>query len=648
MTKRYKPKKLAPVDGLVVLSVCLFLLAVLPPACRKSRTDAMRITCARNLSEIGRAMLVYANDYDGELPRAGGRNSVWSRRISNWMAPDRFSAYGASHDGSGGFATITSSLYLLIKYAGVAPRSFVCPGDDGTTEFNHADDGVGDRELTDLWDFGSTPASHCSYSYHMPYGLYPLTISSEPGMAVAADRNPWIGSPAAEAKLFPGNFNPDGSRDAVKAGNAIAHEQEGQNVLFIDGHVSFKDDPFCGVNNDNIYTFWTGGDIRRGGIPILFASEPGDVSDSFLVNEPGMYKRTTTKQPQAINSANLKQTSVVATLDCLVPEHRNVIWCSTFQMAWDRLKNDIIGEPVEVLGAEELATRLNQDKVSEADLEPESFYTTAGFVRDGILEQIQKEMARRFPSEPVPVFDERYRTLPEPIVAYSFLSVDVGFKYPFYNKDTAFSFEDSKGTRTNVTSFCSYAEGDDSNLQNVREQVDIIYYKYGEQPSEAEFAVDLCRHTKPYQVVLARVPRCNTLGEAVTAIEKKISEFKQDPDYEVLRKLRPIDRLIVPDVLYKLTHHFTELEGKGLGNPGWQVYSIFEAMQMIDFALSRTGVTVKSWALLAGAAGRPVNIEEPRHLYFNRPFLVYVKKRGPDYSPFFVMWVDNAELMKKF
>jgi hypothetical protein len=41
-------------------------------------------------------------------------------------------------------------------------------------------------------------------------------------------------------------------------------------------------------------------------------------------------------------------------------------------------------------------------------------------------------------------------------------------------------------------------------------------------------------------------------------------------------------------------------------------------------------------------------LEEPRYFYFNRPFLIYVKKRGPEYSPFFVMWVDNAELMKEF
>ena len=148
------------------------------------------------------------------------------------------------------------------------------------------------------------------------------------------------------------------------------------------------------------------------------------------------------------------------------------------------------------------------------------------------------------------------------------------------------------------------------------------------------------------------MPRCNTLGEAVAAVEEKISEFKDDPDYEVLRRLRPIDRLIVPDVLYKLTHHFAELEGKVIGNQPWrdQRYGIFEAMQMIDFALSRTGVVLKSEArlIVSPFSTRPRQLEEPRYFYFNKPFLIYVKKRGPDYLPFFVMWVDNAELLEKY
>jgi len=101
-------------------------------------------------------------------------------------------------------------------------------------------------------------------------------------------------------------------------------------------------------------------------------------------------------------------------------------------------------------------------------------------------------------------------------------------------------------------------------------------------------------------------------------------------------------------VLYKLTHHFKELEEKGLGNAHLGGTIIFEALQMIDFSLSRTGVILKSSATFGTTRGRSAHIEEPRYLYFDRPFLIYVKKRQTQAQPFFVMWVDNAELLKAY
>jgi len=279
-----KKKGFTLVELLVVIAIIALLMGILMPALARVRQIAFRMVCGTNLSGIGKAMLIYSNDYDDELPRSGGRNSVWSGSIVQWLADNRFAAYGLAADGSGGRGTITSSFYLLVKYAEVTPKSFICKGDSGTTEFKPADDGAGDRELIDLWDFGLEPKKHCSYSYHMPFGLYALTTSSEPGMAVAADRNPFIDSPAAEAKAITG-FNPDGGKEAVNIGNAIAHQEDGQNVLFMDSHVGFEKRAFCAINDDNIYTFWDGGDIRRGGLPMPGASEPGDRLDSFLVHD---------------------------------------------------------------------------------------------------------------------------------------------------------------------------------------------------------------------------------------------------------------------------------------------------------------------------------------------------------------------------
>ncbi len=275
------------VELLVVIAIIALLMGILMPALARVRQVAFRMVCGTNLSGIGKAMLIYANDYDDELPRAGGRNSTWSGRIPQWLADNRFTAYSLSADGSGGQATITSSFYLLVKYAEVTPKSFVCKSDSGTAEFKPSEYNAGDRELIDLWDFGPEASKHCSYSYHMPYGLYALTTSSEPGMAVAADRNPWITSPAAEGKDagLLSSYNPTGGKEAINIGNAIAHQEDGQNVLFMDSHVSFEKRPFCAINDDNIYTWWDGGDIRRGGLPIPGASEPQDRLDSLLVHD---------------------------------------------------------------------------------------------------------------------------------------------------------------------------------------------------------------------------------------------------------------------------------------------------------------------------------------------------------------------------
>ena len=257
-----KTKGFTLVELLVVIAIIALLMGILMPALSRVRQLAFRLTCGTNLSGIGKAMLLYSNDYEDELPRAGGRSTQWGA-VTNWMAPSRTAAYNLNvNDGSGGTATISSCFYLLVKYAEVTPKSFICKGDAGTNEFKMNDmTGMASGfELIDAWDFGPPADSfkHCSYSYHIPFGLYALTVSSEPSFAVAADRNPWLNSPAGTAKVW-GTFKPDltgagGTSETAKEGNTIGHQLDGQNVMFLDTHVDFEKRAYCSVEDDNIYT----------------------------------------------------------------------------------------------------------------------------------------------------------------------------------------------------------------------------------------------------------------------------------------------------------------------------------------------------------------------------------------------------------
>jgi prepilin-type N-terminal cleavage/methylation domain-containing protein len=303
-----KTKGFTLVELLVVIAIIALLMGILMPALSRVRQLAFRLTCGSNLSGIGKAMLIYANDNSDELPRAGGRNSSWN--IVNWNAMTRSAAYNiTSADGTGGNSSISSCFYLLVKYAEVTPKSFVCKADSGVKEFSLRDEtDLGSvTELTQAWDFGSTgaasgevntgPGEHCSYTYHSPWSGYALTTSSDPAMAVIADRNPYIptaGNPsgktfestdATNKVTFAGK---NGNASSEMYGNATVHQEEGQEVMFLDGHVSFEKRAFCGVEEDNIYTIsrYKDKSDSLGTIPTQMSCTPNGRKDSVLLHDP--------------------------------------------------------------------------------------------------------------------------------------------------------------------------------------------------------------------------------------------------------------------------------------------------------------------------------------------------------------------------
>jgi hypothetical protein len=338
-------------------------------------------------------------------------------------------------------------------------------------------------------------------------------------------------------------------------------------------------------------------------------------------------------------SDQLQHTVIVPTLDTPIPKGKNIIWCGSFQMAWSHLGDDVIGEPPQVAGAEEICARLNAAQFSEADLPPDSYYAEAGYVRDGIRERIADEMQRRFGRKP-----ELSAAHPEEvIVAYAFLRANVPFSIPFFDNREEFVFTDWKGEKTSVKSF-GIRPKDEAAYRQLRAQVEVLCA--GWDPSKhsiglAEYILDPCRDSEPYQLILALVEPKPTLQDTLADVEHKIAT-EPDPRRWPPHELGPNDVLLIPNFDWEITHHFAEMEGRErvFLNQGFGDLYLGRAEELVRFRLDRSGAELESESALA-----PESM--PLHYVFDKPFLVYIKKRGGD-RPFFVMWVDNAELLSPF
>lgn len=282
------------VELLVVIGIIALLVSILMPALGRARELAKRIQCASQLNGIGKAIMMYQNEYRDSNPRAwksnriawgfggaGGTNTKYNSPggtdLTYWcdstMQPSMINAQ-----------TVGQCLYLLVKHEDVDPKMFICPSADDTpmTLEDAIEWAPNDQvsEWDDLNDFQS--CSNLSYSYNDPWNRL-LDSSASASLVLMADKSPafdaWDdtagtgfivsddsgGRPKTGddenlgTDSFSGTWDDTSIDDTLDTnpqhGNSKNHQVEMQNVLFADTHVKKYTTPCAGVNEDNIFTY---------------------------------------------------------------------------------------------------------------------------------------------------------------------------------------------------------------------------------------------------------------------------------------------------------------------------------------------------------------------------------------------------------
>lgn len=341
--------------------------------------------------------------------------------------------------------------------------------------------------------------------------------------------------------------------------------------------------------------------------------------------------------PLSLNksSEELNATVVVATLDAPIPNGKNAIWCASFQSAWKALE-ELAGESIAFEELPGVGKSLN-DATDPLPHVPEgSLYVAAGWNQNGIINQIQNDLKQRFPNKTPPTFPG---ILPESLVAYAYLEAIVKFSLPYDQSKRPLVFTESGGKKVEVESF-GLSAANHNGKDKLWDQPHVLFRKGEPDEHNFEFAIDLCSNSFPSQIVVARTARESTLAAALAHIEKEIAETRDLVGLEAVRlhKIQSIDTLLVPDFHWAIANHLAELEGKTFTNKKLKAQRMGVAQQDILFRLDKSGAALRSEA-------KSYETGIATAFFLDRPFLVYMKKRGAE-MPYFAMWVDNAELMR--
>jgi prepilin-type processing-associated H-X9-DG protein len=233
-----QPGAFTLVELLVVIGIIALLISILLPALSGAQQRAYRLKCSSNLRQIGQGLLLYANDNRGVYPRTPANTGTGFTCFTGAAAIDPFGPDGPNPN------DVSAALFLLVRNCDLNPEVFTCPS------ANQEKDTLNNQPSSKRSNF--TSERNLSYSYANPYpaeptvGLgYKLNGNVAADFAIAADRND------GDAVLTVVSNSAASEQRKINSRN---HDQDGQNVLFNDGHVEWSAHSFVGANRDCIYS----------------------------------------------------------------------------------------------------------------------------------------------------------------------------------------------------------------------------------------------------------------------------------------------------------------------------------------------------------------------------------------------------------
>jgi|GEM_PF-2192742 len=321
-----------------------------------------------------------------------------------------------------------------------------------------------------------------------------------------------------------------------------------------------------------------------------------------------------------------KTTDIYAYMNAPIKEGRSSIYCASFQLAWDVLRDEVLKEDPKIIDAPEWVEYLNASS-AKGVIDSAHFVARAGITKGSVSDIVNTTLQEQFGMSYTNTRMDAVSNLPK-LYAFGYLKKSMKYAGGF-GYSGGVRFQDEYVPSFGWKKILEATKGHETSLS-------IYDYQH-----DNDFIVKL--HTKmgEGEIILAKVPPKTDLKSTYESVMKRCKAENES-------FVRTGDVFKVPYLNFCVMENFPELRGRKLLNDQVKNSQIEDVLQLMLFSMDDDGVAVKAFTLIAGYAAEEAEVrpKEERKLVFDKPYLLILKEKASQ-NPYFLMWVGSSEFMSR-
>jgi len=369
---------------------------------------------------------------------------------------------------------------------------------------------------------------------------------------------------------------------------------------------------------------------------ILFVLISATVTELLLLTQAA---NNPSGSPQLKGTAGV--TVVPTTLDEIA---RDSAWCGAFQLVWNDMKNEMVGDDVVFYPQLQEVVNLNKGTFTASMLSSDYYYKTYGLKTLKLKNQIERAIKDKFneTSAVLDGIDWSNNTLDNPddpdvrrFLFYAMLKRKFDYQYKLNKLDNQ-----KFGDYENVAYF-----GTKHVRSEAYDQFKALYFN-----SKDDFAIQITTDKQDNEVIFVKNPQGTTFAEIYRNMNSKAASYKGSRSFQVSD--RYIDDFKAPNLTLNVKKNYVELTRNKFriskspdGRFAW-MGEIMAAIQTIQFQLDEKGGSIKSEAGIEGLGKGFALLErerpepEYRNFYLDDTFAVFLRESGKT-QPYFAARVND-------